>query len=84
MNQAIMEALVDTIAFIATSSDEVVDPDAAVAQLESISATLRKSPTDVKAFLAYVKQAVERARSNGDVDRAEFLTSLPEHLGIAG
>jgi hypothetical protein len=84
MNHAIMEALVDAIAFFANSTDDVVDPDSAVAQLESISATLRKSPADVKTFLAFVNQAAERARSKGDDERAEFLTSLPEHLGIAG
>jgi hypothetical protein len=77
-----MEALVDAIAFIANSGDDAVDPDAAVGRLESISATLRKSPADVKAFLAFVSGAAERARSNGDVERAGFLTSLQERLGL--
>jgi hypothetical protein len=54
-----------------------------VSQLEHISATLNEmSPRDLATFLAFVTEQQREAASSGDESRAEFLASLPEHLGL--
>jgi hypothetical protein len=50
--EAIMEALVDVIVFFEISGPEIVNPDAAVAMLEQIAATLQSLDSGGKATLA--------------------------------
>lgn len=46
MNEAVLQALVDCIAFIELSPDDVIDPDAAVRALEDVSFVLGDFPQE--------------------------------------
>jgi hypothetical protein len=83
MNRFLMQLVVDMVTFLALSDEEAVDQDVAVSQLEQISATLNEMRADdLAAFLAFVGEQQREAASSGEVARAEFLASFPEHLGL--
>jgi hypothetical protein len=85
MNEQLMKALVDVVVFLALSDDDVLDPDAAIEQLEHVAATLKKMPAaDRKQFLGFVATAAKHAQTSGHDERAEFLQELSEQLGIVG
>ena len=80
MNQTLLQIVVDVISFLALSDNETVAEDAAVEQLEHIAAILKQLPRDDRDhFLSFV---AESASQSNDPQRAEFLRSLPEQLGL--
>ncbi len=84
MNEALMQAVVDAVAFLALSDDTVVDQDAALQQLEHMSSVLGGlGPVERAAFLAFVAARARQAHDDGDQERSEFLRALPEQLGLA-
>jgi hypothetical protein len=75
-----MRAIVDHVAFLALSGDDVVNEDAALNQLEHVAATLQElAPDERRAFVGFVGELAEKT---GDDRRREFLQALPEHLGL--
>jgi hypothetical protein len=83
MNRTLMSAIVELAAFLALSGDDIVNPDAAVSQLEQLSAKLRElSAPDREAFISFVQELAEAERKRGDSSRAEFLAVVPENLGL--
>ena len=81
MNDAVLQALVDCIAFIELSPDDVIDPDAAVRALESVSFVLGKLPQEEQVALA--RRIVQLADRETDGGYAAFIRSLPEAIGLA-
>jgi hypothetical protein len=80
MNDLLMGIVVDVMAFLELSGDDVVDPKSAMTWLESISYKLQKlEPGDREAFLAFV---AKRAQDEEEEQMKEFLRSLPEASGL--
>lgn len=62
MNEILMRALLQTAAFLELSSDEVVDPNAALAALEDIAYLLRQlSAAEKETLIAFVRAEAEAA-----------------------
>lgn len=83
MNKEIVRIVIDLIAFLVLSDDDIVNPDSAMEQLEHIAATLKElSATDRQEFLSLLRTHARDAELSGDHERFEFLTNLPAQLGI--
>jgi hypothetical protein len=79
MERAVLAALVDCLAFIEQSPDEVVDGDAAVQTLEDGSARLAAlPPSDRGELVARLRDLALEA----EPPRREFIEGLPEALGL--
>jgi hypothetical protein len=84
MNRLLMSIVLDALAFLELSGEEVVDPDAAVGLTESISATLKAlAPADRMEFLEFVEAQARAAAMRSDERVSQFLHSLPEALGLS-
>jgi hypothetical protein len=72
--------------FLEFSDDSLLDPDAAVGQLERMASTLQEaSPEERAAFIQQCKVEAEEVSAEGSprsIEVAEFLHSLPEHFGL--
>lgn len=80
MNKIPMQLLVDSICFLELSSDKVIDPDSAIAQLEGIAGVLQRlSLQEREEFFLYIK---ERVLTTVHAEEKELLSSLPENLGL--
>jgi len=80
-----MKLVVDSCAFLELSGDDVVSPDAAVAQLEAIAFTLKEELTaeERREFVNYIEELATQERAGGrDEARTTFLAQLPEALGL--
>jgi hypothetical protein len=78
MNEILMRALLQAAAFFELSSDEVLDPDAAVAALEDIAYLLRQlSAAEKKTLIAFVRAEAEAAESPA---YRSFLHDFPEAM----
>lgn len=78
MNRKLMEVIVNFATFLELSSDDVIDPDAAVGQLEELVFHLRELDDGARAELtAYV---LERARGATDAAEREFLEQFESDL----
>jgi len=83
MNATMMQIVVDTISFFATSDARAVDPDVAVAQLEAMSAALKRlTSNDLGTFVAFINDEAREAESLGDTVRGAFLAAIPRNLGL--
>ncbi len=83
MNEILMRAIVDCIAFVELSGDEVIDPDAAVNLLESLASMLKDlSLTDRKTFARCVAKMEVEERAYGKNKRTDFLASFIEDFGL--
>jgi hypothetical protein len=83
MNKEIVRIVIDLIAFLALSDDDIVNPDSAIEQLEHVAATLKElSAADRQEFLSLLMAHARDAELSGDHERFEFLTNLPAQLGI--
>jgi hypothetical protein len=85
MNPTLMRAVVEAVVFAGLSDDNVIQQDAAVAQLEQLGSILRDLlPQDRAAFVKYVRaMATAEERDYGRSPRVQFLFSIPENLGLA-
>jgi hypothetical protein len=84
MNAILMRALVEIVTFFGMSSDKVIDPDAAVSQLEAIASMLQElCDSDRQEFILFV-EALARSEEAEDRDalRVAFLRSLCESVGL--
>jgi hypothetical protein len=83
MNPTLMKAIVDFAAFLSLSTDDVVNPDAAVAQLEQLAGTLSQLNADERrTFSNFVEGMKKSEKSSANQDRLEFLDSLVQNLGV--
>jgi hypothetical protein len=84
MNPMLMRAVVEAIVFAGLSNDDVIQQDAAVAQLEQLGSILKGLPPQERAaFVKYVQaMATVEERDHGRSARVEFLFSIPENLGL--
>jgi hypothetical protein len=83
---SLAHALVESAAFIELSSDEVIDPDAAVRALESIvSALSEASEEEKKAVITYCSEqaaAIAAKPAPRDEERREFYLKFEESFGL--
>lgn len=78
-----MRTIAESAMFAGLSGPDVIREDAAVAYLEQLGSTLKDlSPADRQAFARYVAALADAERSAGRNDRADFLASLCENLGL--
>jgi hypothetical protein len=79
-----MEVVIDIIVFLAASSENHVDPDTAVAQLEAIASQLRLlSEDEMSAFLALADETARAEEAGfGKTQRFYLLHSLGESMGL--
>lgn len=80
MNEILMRAVFEAAAFFELSSDEVLDPEAAAKQLESMSALLHQlSAAEKRELLAFAEAEAERVSSDA---HSEFLRHFSEAVGL--
>jgi hypothetical protein len=84
MNPTLMRAVVEAVVFAGLSNDDVIQQDAAVAQLEQLGSILKDLLSqDRAAFVKYVRaMATAEEQDYGRSPRVEFLFSIPENLGL--
>jgi len=84
MNPILIDALIDLLAFLELSGDDVVNPDSAVQAMESAAATLQKlSPEDRRVFIDHLHHQTDVQRKRGaDQERVKFLESLAGNIGL--
>ena len=83
MNQVLMRAVAESAAFVGLSGDDVIQSDAAVAYLEALGSTMKGlTEAEREIFARYMAQLATEESAAGRVDRADFLTSLCEDLGL--
>ena len=84
MNEILMRLVAESLAFLELTDDELVDPDIAVQQLESITDSLQKLSTDEReAFLRFVNDVmVPEARAANNEAAAELYGRMREDLGL--
>lgn len=80
VNEILMRAVVEAAAFFELASDQEVDPDSAVKQLEGIGHLLQQlGPDERSELVAFVTREAERATSE---DYREFLWSFADAFGL--
>ncbi len=84
MNSVLMKAIVECAIFLGMANDDIVNPDAAVVQLEQLSFLLKQlSIEEQRDFCRFIdKLAQEEQSSDGINERVVFLKTLPENLGL--
>jgi len=83
MNKALMRAVAEAALFAGLSPDDVVQPDAAVAQLEQLAAALKAlSAGERETFRHFLDDLANDEAKSGTSERAEFLRSVFENLGL--
>jgi hypothetical protein len=79
MNEILMRALLQAVAFFELASDEVLDPDAAVAALEDIAYLLRQlSAAEKETLIAFVRAEGRGGRESPAY--RDFLRDFPEAM----
>lgn len=76
MNKILMQIVLDQLAFLELSSDEAINPDIAVRQMEIITWMLRKLPEDEQREL--IAFALGLAKEQREPDRVAFYESLAD------
>jgi len=84
MNEHLMKSIIQCAAFLELSGDDIVNPDAAVRELETLSHELQMlSLTERQAFIDFTSHdAEDEVRRGQPQRRTEFIKSLPETLGL--
>jgi hypothetical protein len=84
MNEILMRLVAESLAFLELTDDELIDPDIAVKQLESITDSLQKlSKAERETFLRFVDDVMApEARSAHNEDAAELYGRMREDLGL--
>jgi hypothetical protein len=81
-----MRLTLDACAFLELSGDDVIDPDAAVAQMEAIANRLHElSEEERQEFSSYIDDLASRERAAGrDEEWITFLETFMENMGLIG
>jgi hypothetical protein len=84
MNEILMRTVIDALAFLALSNEDVVDPDASIAQVEILASRLRELPEAEKAqLLRYMGELLKESTEKAMDERwLNFLRNAPEDLGL--
>jgi len=79
-----MRAVIQSAAFLELSGDDIIHPDAAVRELESLSESLQMlNATERKVFADFAaRYADSELKANQPQQRVEFIRSLPQALGL--
>lgn len=79
-----IRAVIEMATFLGTSSDAIVEPDAAVSQLELLATILQEmDESHRREFITVVADMAKAEEKNaGKSARVEFLLSLSENLGL--
>jgi hypothetical protein len=80
MPAPLIDAVLDLLIFLELSPEAVVDPDAAVAAMESATASLQQLAPEQR--LAFVARANERASREHRDEVRRFLSSVGEAAGL--
>jgi hypothetical protein len=81
----LIQILVEDILVFAYCSDDQIDEDFSVEQLERIAGCVSAAGEgEVKRFLAVVRTMADEARENGQPVRAEQLDAMPRQMGLEG
>ncbi len=82
--EPIICALIDTIAFLGLSPEDVVNEDAATSQLEEVSVILQQLDDDAKReFVRCTREMAEREQAApAGSARSTFIMAIPENLGL--
>jgi hypothetical protein len=80
MNETLVRAIIELIASMELTSDEVLDPDVVTGLLEDFSAALEELSGRDRRRLVRIVQ--EMADSERNPERKSVLADLPEGLGI--
>jgi hypothetical protein len=80
MVHALVCSLVELLMFLELSGEEIVDPDAAVAQLEAIAALLQELSEEERATI--IDEIILIGKANPDPRAREFIIDLPGSLGL--
>lgn len=85
MNQLLMTIIVELCIFLEFSSDEIIDPDAAVSMMEQIAAALNQLTPGEQSEFAFFVQDLSKTeqQSGGTAERVEFLMAFPETIGLS-
>jgi hypothetical protein len=79
----LIRAVLELAVFLGTSNDEIVDPDAAVSQLETLAWMLKDVDADGrKQIISCAREMARERERSGDITCAEFLFSFCENLGL--
>ena len=77
-----MRVVVQAAAFFELCDDDVLDPDTAVKELESISAELQRlDPADKSALIGFTQKEAERVP---DPEYSSFLLEFADAMGLRG
>jgi hypothetical protein len=80
VNKIWMDIVLDQLAFLNLSSDEAINPDIAVRQMEAITAMLRKLPeAEQRELVAYAEELAKKQRHP---ERAEMFRNFGEESGL--
>jgi len=80
MNEILMRAVVEAAAFLELAADDVLDPDVAVKELESMAYLLGQlNESEKRQLVAFTQAEADRASS---VEYREFLRQFPEAMGL--
>jgi hypothetical protein len=80
VNEILMRAVVEAAAFLELSPDEVLDPDLAVKELESMAYLLGQlTESEKRQLVAFTRAEADRVSSD---DYRAFLRRFPEHIGL--
>lgn len=80
IHRALLESLLNTLAFLDLSDDETVDPDDAVrAQEDAAQPLLQLSVPDRAALVAMIEEYGEEQESG---DFRDFVLATPEAIGL--
>lgn len=82
MEDVLLRIIVDQLCFLELSTEEIVNDDAAVRQVESIASELSSLPSSERARLSRMLVLLAGAGSMSDA-RSEFVRSLPGALGLS-
>ncbi|HYE73632.1 MAG TPA: hypothetical protein VEF04_09875 [Blastocatellia bacterium] len=79
-----MELIIYQAVFLELSGDDIVDPDAAIEQLEYISWSLQQlSEADRLTFIQFVNEEALKAEAAGSNEElVDFLKTFPEAFGL--
>jgi hypothetical protein len=82
--RTLAKAIVETAAFLEFSSDDTIDPDDAVRQLESIAYTLHSaSPEEVAAVREALKEMVDATQTeSARASATTFADAFLESIGV--
>jgi hypothetical protein len=81
--KTLAEIVVGAAAFLEFASDEILDPDDAVQQLEDIGfQLLQASPAEKQAVLEVCRAIVEAMPANADAHERAFYKDFGENFGI--